>query len=365
MATPFDLKKLRDEILAEQMGDIAPAQERAADLSSRANYSRIGGQLANAWSGQKPSDSVANSLERQGQQGVQDAMRTAGMKSAATGEARQIVSSQQAAEKDAELDDPNAPTAAAAIKFYDGLQPGMGEKLKGMSYRQLKDLGGPAISKMLEQQVKSDAETRGNAEWDRRNGITSKQRLHEAEVLANVKASAPDKQPTVPGGQAADIGQLDAAEKMIHDLSKEWDQKVSGAGSGLFAKIPGTTAAQYSDNQLAKAQAIGTILEHGKLTDADLYNKYMKLVPEASDSPERKTGKIEQLLRLVQQAKASQIQGLTQAGYKTQGFQTAPAAAAPADAPTAPEEVEVIGPNGEEGTMSAAELAHYPDWKRK
>lgn len=341
MAT--DLKKLRDELLAEQFGDVGPAQERAADAASRANWGRIGSQAANAFTGKRPDTAFWDGVEAQGQRGVQDAMRMGAARGAAGSEARQIAAAQAAAAKDAELDDPTNPMIAGELQLLAGDNPEMLKQLQGGKYT-LRQLGRvhPIIQKRIEQQIEEQkakakreetlADRTDQRAYDKeRDHQRHLDRREENSVLAGQRAAADaGKQPTVPAGEAAEVGELSAAEKMIDDLSTEWDKKAAAPGSGVLAKIPGTTAAQYGDNQLAKAQAIGTILEGGKLTDADLYGKYMKLVPEASDGPERKAAKIMQLRKIVQEKRAAKVKGLTQAGYKTQGFEVAPPESAPA-----------------------------------
>lgn len=358
----IDLKKLRDELLAEQLEEMKPAQEAADSASSRAGWGRVASGLAGAFGGYKPDTGFWDNMEARGQRGVADARAKAGLKTAAMGEARQIAASQDAAAKESAENDPNSSQSQADAELA-GRLTGKADLFKGMSTAQMKKAA-PFLKEYFEAEQakrsaaeKAEATRAGNAEWDRRNAITSQQGLEQARTIAGIKASAPEKQPTVPAGEASQVGELDAATKMADDLWKEWESKASGLGAGLMSKVPGTEAAQYPDAQKAAAQSIGTILEGGKLTDADLA-KYMALVPTPSDGTERAKAKVDRLKRMIEEKKNAKIKGLGQAGYKVGGFDATPT-------PAASEEVEVIGPNGEEGTMSVDELAQYPDWKRK
>lgn len=363
MAT--DLRKLRDELLAESFGDVAPAQQAAAESASRANWGRIGSNLAGAIGGFKADTSAMDAIEQRGQQGVQDALRMATAKQSAMGEARQVQAAEQDAARQAAEDDPNSPEAQALVQFYEQFAQGSGEKLKGLGYKKLHGMY-PAVSKLYEQRLEAE---RAAAKRDQELADLKEKRTYDeqqAEVkfgrdkqLAGIRAqagvdAANSKQPTVPAGEAAAIGGLDAADSMITRLDKDWERLASGFGSSATQFVPGTDAAQYADKKLAAAQAIGTVLEEGKLTDSDLKDKYLKLVPDPTDSPQRKAEKINELRLIAQEKKAAKVKALGQAGYKTQGFEQA----APAPAPQGGE-VDVIGPNGEEGTMSEAELKEW------
>lgn len=333
----IDLKKLRDELLAEQLEDERPAQQRAERLHQRAEGSRLIDEIGGAFGGYTPSQGYADSLDARARQAASEGKNRSALKQAAMGEARQIGASQDAAAKEAAESDPNSPQSQADAELAGRLtkQP---DVFKGMSSSQIKKAA-PFLREFFEAEQakrsateKAEATRAGNEEWNRRNAITSAQELEQARAMAGIKANAPEKQPTVPAGEASQVGELSAATKMTDDLWKEWESKASGMGSGLLSKVPGTDAAQYTDAQRAGAQTIGTILEGGKLTDADLA-KYMALVPTASDSRERARAKIDRLKRMIDEKKNAKVKGLGQAGYKVGGFDAAtppPEAAAPA-----------------------------------
>lgn len=338
-----DLKKLRDEILAEQLEDMAPAEKRSAALHKRAEHSRLIDEIGGAFGGYTPSQGYADSLDARARSASAEGKARSGLKSAAMGEARQIAASQDAAAKESAENDPASPQSVADAELAGRLtkQP---DVFRGMSSAQIKK-SAPFLREFFEAEQakrsaaeKAEATRAGNAEWDRRNAITSQQEIEQAKIMAGIKAAAPEKQPTVPAGEASQVGELSAATKMADDLWKEWESKASAPGSGLLSKVPGTDAAQYPDAQKAAAQSIGTILEGGKLTDADLA-KYMALVPTPSDGAERARAKIDRLKRMIEEKKAAKVKGLGQAGYKVGGFDAgAPDAAPPAAGGLSPEQ---------------------------
>lgn len=191
----IDLKRLRDEILAEQLEGVAPAQERATSETRRANWGRIGTGLAEALSGAKLDSGYWDNIEQQGQRGLQDAMRTGQMKGGAMSEARQIGAAQTAAAKDAELDAPDSTTTQAYRSFYASAAPGL--DVSKMTARQLQSLS-PGLNKEIERraeeakaknkkQDEADINEREAREWRDRNEITSKQALERARILAGQK----------------------------------------------------------------------------------------------------------------------------------------------------------------------------------
>lgn len=123
----------------------------------------------------------------------------------------------------------------------------------------------------------------------------------------------------IPASEAAALGSLETAERALMALDKSWDTK-TGAVSGVAQHLPGTKSAQYNDQKLAAAQVIGTILEGGKLTDSDLSDKYLPLMPSAGDGESRKTAKVENLRRMLRDFGAGKREGLGRAGYDVSRF---------------------------------------------
>jgi hypothetical protein len=187
-----DLKKLRDELLAEQLQDVAPAQDYADKQGSIAGWGRVANSLSSAF-GAKPSNAVYDGIDQRGQRAVADATARAGMKQAATAEARTIGASQDAAAKDAKENDPNSPSSVTDAEFA-GKLTGQPDVFKGMSTAQIHKAA-PFLKEFLDQKkseresaAKLEAEGRTNSEWDRRNKTTSSQEDERARIAAANKS---------------------------------------------------------------------------------------------------------------------------------------------------------------------------------
>ena len=155
----------------------------------------------------------------------------------------------------------------------------------------------------------------------------------------------------IPAGEAAAIGELDAAEQTISELDKLWEQKANQpmVPDSVTQYLPGTQAQQYRDAQKAAAQSVGLIMEGGKLAEADL-PRYMAMMPSPSDGTERRAAKVANIRNMLQRKREAKLRGLTEAGFDSAGFE--PRGAAPA----AGAGRRMIGPNGESGTVSADEV---------
>lgn len=246
-----DLKKLRDELLAEQLAELAPAQEAADSASSRAGWGRVASNVAGAFGGYKPDSGFWDNMEARGQRGVADARAKAGLKTAAMGEARQIAASQDAATKEAAETDPNSPQSQADAELA-GRLTGKPDVFKGMSTAQMKRAA-PFLKEYLEQeQAKREATRRSEedaakrkadqAEWDRRNGITSQQEMERAKVAAGVKAGerldadVKDFSKQLPEGAGQFYKQYETIKGILNKVPKGGD--IPGVGP-LDSKAPG------------------------------------------------------------------------------------------------------------------------------
>ena len=149
----------------------------------------------------------------------------------------------------------------------------------------------------------------------------------------------------ISGELASKISGYDAADTIINDLEKDYDEKASGKGSWLMSQLPGTDANSYKSALRPKIQALGTALEGGKLTDAD-FSKYEAMIPGPGTFPDQKTAMIKALrdsLKAKRDAEANTLQG---AGYRV-----------PPSASAAPSKVTVS--NGTETLeIDASDLAH-------
>jgi hypothetical protein len=181
--------------------------------------------------------------------------------------------------------------------------------------------------------IQQDAEQFGSSMEFKRWVEEQKAKAEAAEAAAKGAGQ------TVPAGEAASIGQSRAALAAIGVLGQQFVSKgAAGKGARVLAAMPwDTDPAKYEDDVLAAAQAVGTILEGGKLAAGDEI-KYRKLFPKAGDSLERAQNKLDNVRRLVGELTDAKVEALGSAGYNVSGFKAGqpkrmPAAAAlPKDA---------------------------------
>lgn len=137
----------------------------------------------------------------------------------------------------------------------------------------------------------------------------------------------------LPAGEAASLGELGTVGAMVDDLGKAWGD-TSSMTAFVTKHLPGTDAMRYEDVKIATAQVVGTILEDGKLTDADM-PKYLRLMPDASDSKPRAQAKMATIRRLIDLKRSGKLSGFKAAKFDVADFEAPPAQQpTPADAPT-------------------------------
>lgn len=179
--------------------------------------------------------------------------------------------------------------------------------------------------KMLEQKQSMDKldlsrneqAAKAQAEKDKQSFIAAeneKNRKAKAALEAMATSAKKKEGAQVPGSVAADLGQFDSALAMADDAKKSYDAKASQAGSRVIAYIPGSEANQYEKERDVTAQAIGTILEGGKLTEPD-YARYKAMLPSPSDTNSVADAKIAALKNLIEQKRKGKVEGLAQTGF--------------------------------------------------
>lgn len=136
----------------------------------------------------------------------------------------------------------------------------------------------------------------------------------------------------LPSTEAARVGDLDAAVSMVDSLLATRNQKADRWHSGVSQFIPGTEAAEYGDAARAAAQAVGYILEGGKLSDQDV-PRYVNMLPTPGDSDERAMAKAEEIKKLLSLKRSGQLDAFGKAGYRTQGLEKPMPAARPTGQP--------------------------------
>jgi hypothetical protein len=134
---------------------------------------------------------------------------------------------------------------------------------------------------------------------------------------AGVKAATGTKGPQLPAGEAAKVGELDAAIGMLKDVGSAHEKL--GAGSSFAQWIGGTKSAQYRDKIKVATQVIGNILEGGKLTDKD-YDRYLGMMPAAGDFSATALNKIQSIADLLQKKRDGNVGAWGSAGYDTSRF---------------------------------------------
>jgi len=378
VATSIDLKKLRDEILAEQLEEMKPAQEAAAAASSRAGWGRVSSNIAGAFGGYKPDTGFWDNMEARGQRGVADARAKAGLKQAAMGEARVIADSQKSAAKEADENDPNSSQSQADAELA-GRLTGKADLFKGMSTAQMKKAA-PFLKEYFEQEQakrtakdKLDAEARGNTEWQRRNGITSAQEDGRAQVVAGAKAGerldadVKDFAKQLPEGAGQFYNQYDQIQKMLQRAPKDSTGKVTDVpGVGVYdSRKPNSMKSQDDVDMQKNAQQM--MLAYQKLvTGTGGSAQELQKIADAGADLKNETSfqRGVQSLKEGYDAYLKQIQ----AGYRPEVVNTYnqrnPAFVPPP--PGAEGEIVVIDPNGNEGTVPAGtDLSKYPGYRRK
>lgn len=149
------------------------------------------------------------------------------------------------------------------------------------------------------------------------------------------KEMAEKMAPKVPASEAVNLGGYNSIDKTLDDLDSsftgltEGKRDIGKALSYAGSMFPGNTADATKFNQEARraAQSIGTVLEKGKLTDADFEAKYLPMMPRWGDSPEIVKSKIQGLKQFARNKQKADLEALTQAGYQTENFSHLPALA--------------------------------------
>lgn len=196
------------------------------------------------------------------------------------------------------------------------------------------------------EQAREEGKLRRAVDWARlgqqaeENGASRGFRLYifereqdakEQERAAKEAAKAQGQ--TVPAGEVASVGQSRAAIDALDVLEKQFSTKgASGVGGKLSTFLPwDSDPTKYEDDVLAAAQAVGTVLEGGKLAAGD-ETKYRNLFPKAGDSLERARNKLANVRRLVSGLTEAKVDALGAAGYNVGGLKPG-GAAKPVQAP--------------------------------
>lgn len=162
---------------------------------------------------------------------------------------------------------------------------------------------------------------------------------------------------TLPAQETANLAGATSSVKQLDDYMNSLAQAEDITGpfmgrvSGLMAKAQlgdtGQRAASLDAMQRQLGQVIGTYLEKGKLTDADV-PKYIRMLPAMTDSPQVRRAKTESLKRLIATRQADERNTLGAAGYDVEKI---PASVGPELPSMAAKSKGFLG--GEQGTATA------------
>ena len=136
-----------------------------------------------------------------------------------------------------------------------------------------------------------------------------------------------DKMPP-PGGKALnegtakELGEANSATKSAQDLLNRFNGNADGVGGWLMSFLPLTDASKYEDRARAATQVIGSYLEGGKLSDANV-PQYRAMLPKPGESPATARNKIDAIVQLVAARQSAQKAALAGSGYNVSGIKDA------------------------------------------
>lgn len=229
------------------------------------------------------------------------------------------------------LRDPNSPESQEYVSKLTKAFPKLGSKLAGMSREQADEFfQNPALKAQLE--MERDAAKEVNERKTKLDYIAAKAKsgLEERFNPETGETELVKRGKTLPASEAQSLGAANAASLQLQDLDKlfnsasditgPWNGRVSGLAAKYQIGDMGKRAAALNTAADATAQAIGTYLERGKLTDADFEHKYKPMMPRGNDSPEVRSNKVGYLNQLIKQRQEEDQKALTAAGYDAGGI---------------------------------------------
>lgn len=115
---------------------------------------------------------------------------------------------------------------------------------------------------------------------------------------------------------------MDGSDSMLGATGRRLESAVTPEGLN-------TATNEFKDKARATAQAVGTILEGGKLAAGDEL-KYARMMPQPGDSKERAAAKVANVKALLTETRNNRAKAFAETGYKV------PASATATEAPSAP-----------------------------
>lgn len=158
------------------------------------------------------------------------------------------------------------------------------------------------------------------------------ERLAELKLQQDAQAKARfvqllDKMPA-PGGKALnegtakELGEANSATKSAQDLLDKFNGSAEGVGGWLMSFLPRTDASKYEDRARVATQVIGSYLEGGKLSDANV-PQYRAMLPKPGESKEVARNKVDAIVKLVAARQSAQKAALAGSGYNVSGIKDA------------------------------------------
>lgn len=175
------------------------------------------------------------------------------------------------------------------------------------------------------EQIKATKEAKdATTAYNRSEKAATQARLDAKEERATKKADAELAQKAkgkpLTAQATTQVGELDAAEKLINDLESDYKKSASGYGSGLTSALPWSTdAGNFDQTRRQKAQVIGGILEGGKLTDPD-FERYYDMMPSPWDTDEQAANKLSELKQTLKAKRETIVETLGKAGFDNSGL---------------------------------------------
>lgn len=142
--------------------------------------------------------------------------------------------------------------------------------------------------------------------------------------IAN-SSSGPSQDSNKPKGkqitasEAGTIGAMESVDKALDTVWRDYQSQASGRGSGIASLIPGSESKLFENSRTPAAQVIGSVLEGGKLSDADA-ERYRGMLPSPWDSNNEAEAKIKAIKELAKIKIEGQVAGLRKSGFDTEGF---------------------------------------------
>lgn len=322
--TPPNYRKMARDKIKEEYGLDKYSPENRENLvrntknaNSPPNWAAGFSALGTGLQGGNAAQAGLNMLEYQRRGGKNsleqfDQGRKSALENAAFGE--HIGDKAEAQAKLKRESDLNSPESkiVQALGVKMGMHPNLAKK---MSATQFKNFS-PALSKMYEVAANNVSREKIAGASNVSHENVAKLNNTTRENISNNKGT--NKRP-ISGANVSQIGEYDAALKLIDQLESSYNKNASAAGSSVGRWVNGAGANQYMDELKLTAQNVGRVLEGGKLTDKD-YDRYIDRFGLPSDRNDKAKNKFNKIRQQIQIKRDAAIQAQKNAGYDSSNF---------------------------------------------